>query len=172
MALELGDFEALKLQLRRMGDVGEVANAELREMAVEVQQKAKNMAPWEYHDLQEAIQLRETAGQGAGGRFVKGVRNYEVYINLDHPVTDSKHKGVSSVRDYAWLVHEHMGWGSTPGSIVMKNGDPLMPNKERNVGPNGEERGGKFLERAAIELADQVNQRLARVIHRYFMLDN
>lgn len=159
MPFEVGEFEQLKLQLRRLGNITEVTNQEMKAMAVELQQKAKNMAPRDYEDLMDAIQIRETAGQGAGGRFVKGVRNYEVYINNQHPVKDPDRKGVDHVGAYAWYVHEHMGWASAP--------KPFMPNKDRTTGPNGEERGGMFMERAALELDHYFHMRLATVVRKY-----
>lgn len=161
MPFEPGDFDQLKLQLRRLGGISDVANQELKAMAHELQQKAKDMAPHDYEDLMDAIQIRETAGQGAGGRFVKGVRNYEVYINNQHPVQDP-HKtrnGVATVGEYAWYVHEHMGWASHP--------KPFMPNDQRNTGPHGEERGGMFMERAVLELDHYFQSRLATVIRKH-----
>lgn len=159
MPFEAGDFEQLKLQLRRLGGITDVTNQEMKAMAVELRQKAKDMAPHEYDDLMDAIQIRETAGQGAGGRFVKGVRNYEVYINNAHPVKDPDRKGVDNVGAYAWYVHEHMGWASNPM--------PFMPNAERNTGPHGEERGGRFMERAALDLDHYFHTRLATVVRKY-----
>ncbi|MCL2874775.1 MAG: HK97 gp10 family phage protein [Betaproteobacteria bacterium] len=160
MTLEIDGIERLKLQLSRLQDVPDMVNQELERCAKEVAKKARNMAPYEYKDLIDAIQVARRGAQGANGRFMKGVSNYEVYINEKHPVRDPSHKGVRTVGEYAWIVHTHMGWGSTLGTLP--GGRPFMPNAERSSGPNGEERGGRFLERALEEMRNEINARLGK----------
>lgn len=166
MAFEFDDsIERFKFQLSRLNEIPNIADQELKACAEEVAQKARDMAPYEYEDLKEAIQVARRGGaRDARGRFVSGLSNYEVFINLRHPVKDPDKKGVDTVAAYAWEVHEHMGWGSTPGSIYMKNGEPFMPNKDRATGPHGEERGGKFLERALLELQEGIYARVRRKV--------
>lgn len=167
MAFNLEGIEQFKLQLSRLNEIPNLADAELRQCAEEVAQKARDMAPFDYEDLIDAIQVGRRGGaRDARGRFVGGISNYEVFINLRHPVKDPGAKGVSTVEAYAWEVHEHMGWGSTPGSLYI-HGKPFMPNKDRNRGPNGEERGGQFLYRAVEALREGIYARLNRKITGY-----
>lgn len=165
MAFEFDDtLERFKLQLSRLNEIPNIADQELKACAEEVAQKARNMAPYDYMDLIDAIQIARRGGaRDARGRFVSGMSNYEVFINMRHP-TQHKEAPSGTVADYAWEVHEHMGWGSTPGSIYMKNGEPFMPNKERRTGPHGEERGGRFIERALHELEHGIYARVQRKV--------
>lgn len=173
MAFNLEGIEQFKFQLSRLNEIPNLANEELRQCAEEVAQKARDMAPFEYEDLKKAIQVgRRGSARDARGRFVSGVSNYEVFINLRHPVKDPDAKGVSTVEAYAWEVHEHMGWGSTPGSLYI-HGKPFMPNPDRATGPNGEQRGGQFLYRALKELEHGIYARIQRKITGYTQaLDN
>lgn len=150
----------LKLRLQRMGGIAEVADATLKEAAGELRDKARDMAPIDYGDLKAAITVRRLGAQGAGGRFVKGVSNYEVYVNNDAPVHDKQ--GVDSVGEYAWLVHEHMGWASQPNPQFMPSQESVDAGLEKGV-----EAGGKFLERATLELKVKFEERLAAIVLKY-----
>ena len=160
--LDLEGIEAFRVQLTRLAEIPNLANEELKACAQEVAQKAKNMAPYEYMDLIDSIQVGRRGVQGAGGRFVSGMSNYDVFINLNHP-THHEDAPSGTVRDYAWEVHEHMGYGSTPGTIYIK-GKPFMPNPQRSRGPNGEERGGHFIDRALEDLRDGIYARINRKV--------
>lgn len=169
MSLNTQGIEELKLQLRRLANVPDVANEELKRCAQEVQRVARDMAPIDYGDLKNAIRIRETAGRGAGGRFVKGVREFEVYINNGHPVADpdKRKHDVHYVGEYAWLVHEYMGWGSVQG--YLPDGRAFNPSDESRAEglKHGVEAGGKFLERAGLELQAEISSRLAKVVFKY-----
>lgn len=166
MAFDIAGIEQFKFQLSRLSEIPNLADQELRLCAEEVAQKARDMAPYDYEDLMDSIQVARRGGaRDARGRFVRGVSNYEVFINLRHP-TQHKEASSGTVADYAWQVHEHMGWGTTPGSLYI-NGKPYMPNKDRAVGPNGEERGGQFLYRALRELAPGIYARINRKVTGY-----
>lgn len=176
MALDTSGIERFKLQLLRLAEIPDLANEELALCAAEVAQKARDMAPEDYADLKGAIQVGRRGAQGAGGRFVSGVSNYDVYINERHPVSDPDKldNGVTNVGDYAWYVHEHMGWGNTPGTGTL-HGKPFMPSEksvlkgmEKNV-----EAGGHFLTRAALELEGGIYARLVRKVMKHVKsLDN
>lgn len=159
MSLEFdgGGIERVKLQLRRLAFVEQIATEEMRVMTKELQQKAQWMAPIEFGDLRKSIQIRETG-------FVKGRRDFEVFINDNTPVTDPKKikDGITRVGQYAWEVHEHMGYASAPNYQYM----PSKLSVEDGLS-HGVEAGGKFLERAAVDLIPLINARLARVVFKY-----
>lgn len=176
MSFEFGDIERLKLQIQRLAFVPQVANEELKRIAEDVKQKAQDMAPIDYGDLKDSIQVRRVGVQGAGGRFIKGWSNYEVFVNNAHPVADPdkiKH-GVDTVGEYVWLVHEYMGYGDQPG-YMPGTGRSFMPSdKSVQAGQaKGVQAGGRFLERAAIEMTASANERLSKVIQKEIAsLDN
>lgn len=169
MSLDLGDFEKLKLQLTRMREAPALANEELKRCAEDVAEMARNMAPIDYGDLKGAIQIGRRGAQGAGGRFMKGVSTYEVFINDKHPVSDPeklKH-GVDYVGEYAWYVHEHMGWGAHDTGFM-----PSQYSVEEGA-RHGVDAGGKFLERAGEAMRAEIKLRLASVVFKYLeSLDN
>lgn len=163
MSFEIEGIEQIKLKLQRLNDVPQIADEELKKCAEDLADKARAMAPVDYGDLKEAIQVARRGAQGAGGRFVKGISNYEVLINNRHPVSDPfKQKyGTDYVGEYAWYVHEHMGWGS--------NSADLMPS-DKSIAAGaaaGVEAGGKFLERALEDMRDEIGMRLAQAVRKH-----
>lgn len=164
MSLDIGDIERFKIQLSRLREVPNVANEELKQIADEVAQKARDMAPIDYGDLKRAIQVGRRGAQGAGGRFVSGVSNYDIFINERHPVSDPEKRkhGVSHVGEYAWWVHEHMGWVSQPNPQFMPSAESVAAGAAKGV-----EAGGKFLERALILLTPGIYARINRKVLAY-----
>lgn len=167
MSFEEEGIEQVKIQLRRLGDLPSVLSEEMFEMAKEVAKKAQDMAPIEYGGLKDAIQVRRTGAQGAGGRFVKGFSNYEVYVNnnaeaIGRPTVDN-------VGQYAWFVHQYMGYGSTPGA-TLKNGKSFMPSEESVAAGEavGVEAGGRFMERAEEAMRQRVYSELQKVALKWF----
>lgn len=167
MSMLTEGIERFKFQLSRLAEIPNLANEELRQCAEEVAQKARDMAPIDYGDLKKAIQVGRRGAQGAGGRFVAGLSNYEVFINERHPVSDPDklRHGVDYVGEYAWYVHEHMGWGTTPGTGTL-HGKPFMPSEEsvRAGHEKGVEAGGHFLTRALLELEQGIYARIRRKV--------
>lgn len=164
MPFDARDFEQVKLLLKRAEILPDLADQELRLIADKTLEVARYMAPLDYGDLANAIQLQRVAERGANGRFVKGKSNYVIYVNNNHPVSDpekQKH-GVDTVGEYAWWVHEHMGWRSSPNPDFMPSNE-----SERRGAMFGVESGGKFLERAGIVVGREINARLAQVVHKY-----
>lgn len=162
MALKTTGLGRIKINLARIGQVvPQAVDAELALVANEVKTKARAMAPIDYGDLKKAIKLRRLGVQGAGGRFVAGLSNYEVYLDMNQPVTDPD-KNETRVGEYAWKVHEHMGWG--------KNLRALMPSeKSVEAGKaHGVEAGGRFMERALLDVAmtESITARLAKVARK------
>ncbi len=161
-------IEQVKLMLRRLGNLPSVLDGKMQSLATEVAQKAKDMAPIEYGDLKAAIQIRRTAAaRAASGRFISASpgSNYEVYINNDHP---SSRKDVKNVGEYAWFVHQYMGYGDTEGAMS-KNGKPFMPSEEsvQAGAAKGVEAGGRFMERAAIAMEAHVHESLTKIVKKY-----
>jgi hypothetical protein len=168
MGLQSDGVQQLKLILKRMRDVPAVANEELRVCADKVQTLARNMAPIDYEDLRKSIRVRRIGVQGAGGTFMKGVSGFMVYVDNNYSVSaeEKAKRGVTKVGDYAWEVHEHMGWAGYKTE--------LMPSKKSVADglSHGVDAGGKFLERATDRLGPVINARLAAIIRKYVdMLD-
>ena len=140
MALRDRQIREVKLKLERLKRLPAVLDQELRQIADEVQETARNMAPIEYGGLRKAIQIRRIAAPQKGVKgFQKGKSSFQIFINPNTPAPGHK-EGV--VGGYAWLVHEHMGWTGRPNVI--------MPS-EKSVNASaaaGEDAGGKFLDRA------------------------
>lgn len=153
--------DKLKLRLQRIGaGLPNAVDNELRNIAYEIQQKAKDMAPIDYGDLRSAIRVRRYGMQGEGGRFVKGRSVYDVLLDMNQPVRDPDklEEGYTRVGDYAWEVHEHMGWGNKRRV--------LMPSKKSVAAglAAGVEAGGKFMERALLDVATKDDGILVRLI--------
>ncbi len=160
MPFDAEDFDQIKLRLLRASEVlgNPEVEAEVRRIAEELRSTARDMAPLDFGDLRDAIQVRRQGAQGAGGRFVKGASTYDVFINNNHPVKDPSKSNVTRVGEYAWYVHEHMGWASNPM--------PFMPSKLSMYAGivRGVETGGRFLDRAAQKVGPTIAARIGRVI--------
>jgi len=161
VGFETTGLDQLKLKLQRLAGIPELANDALRQCADELRDRARDMAPIDYGDLIAAIQIRRLGAQGAGGRFVKGVSTFEVFVNNETPVKDPDklRHGVDKVGEYAWMVHEHMGWASQPNPEFMPSEQSVLHGQARHA-----EAGGKFLERAAAELKAKFEERLAQIV--------
>lgn len=157
MALRLRQVREVKLKLERLKKLPNVLDQELGEIAQEVQQTARNMAPIQYGGLKQAIQVRRTAATQKGVKgFVKGKSSFQIYINPMTPAPGHK-EGV--VGGYAWLVHEHMGWAGVPNVI--------MPSVASVAAGNGEVVGGKFLDRAMLKHRGQIKAKLSRKARKF-----
>lgn len=157
MGFKTTGIDQMKIQLSRISHVKMIANEELRRCAEEVAETARLMAPIDYGDLRSAIQVGRRGVQGDGGRFIAGLSQYEVFINNNTPVEDFGKKE-STVGEYAWKVHEHMGYGSRVTDY--------MPSAKSVAAGGGFEVGGKFLERAANHHATMTLTRVAQVVKR------
>lgn len=171
MAFEHEGLEATIAVLKRAAMLPVECNRELHLAALETQQTAKHMAPVDYADLQNAIQMRarNSSGQFAKLGSVMVKMNYEIFVNDNHPVSDPKKikAGVSKVSAYSRQVHEYMGWGNTPGAS-MGNGKAFMPSEEsvRAGLEHGVDAGGRFIDRAAEKTRETLHARLGTVILR------
>jgi hypothetical protein len=153
------DTSRFRVRLERLKGVPEAVNEELRDCAHDLAQLSRDMAPIDYGDLKAAIKVGRRGVQGEGGRFVAGKSQYDVYVDEDQPVRDPDKidEGVETVGEYAMEVHEHMGWESHPVKDFMPS------EKSRREGAaRGVEAGGKFMERALIELSPGIVSRLKR----------
>ncbi len=169
MSFDTNGIDQIKLILRRAALLPAEMNGELKKMAQKTQKLAKDMAPIEYGDLKDAIKLQEVAGQGAKGRFAKGLRNYVVYIDNNHSVSEQRQKrnNIETVGEYAWFVHEYMGWGSHQGAML-EDGKPFMPS-EKSVEEgqlHGVDAGGRFIERAGDVVGSQMEEELGKVVFK------
>ena len=163
MGFESEGISELKMRLQRLADVPAIATAELSDCADDLQQKARDMAPIDYGDLKDAIMVNEVGGsaRNAKGQFMKGaLREFIVYVKNDRPLQHPTNE-MHVVGDYAWKVHEYMGWGS--------NVTTFMPSEKSVIEGemHGVEAGGKFLERAMNELEPNIHMRLAKIVAKW-----
>ena len=110
MGFDVKGAVPVKLKLMRVADIAASSevNAAMLKMAKQIQEKARQMAPVDYEDLIEGIQVRRV-GVSAGGTFLSGMNAYEIYINGAHPIRNKKTYGDhTTIGSYAWEVHEKM----------------------------------------------------------------
>lgn len=119
--------------------------------AKKVQEIAKQMAPRDEGNLEDAIKVDVTNARDDLGRFAR--REVTVYIDMDQPVPERP--GVM-VGDYAYEVHEHV----TP--MGTKN---LGEESQRKQGQSQYTVGGGFMTRAAEEIDAELNMTLAELIN-------
>ena len=102
-------------------------------------------------DLRAAIGQRQVRAKGVmdEGDLIQGHEHRgqarEVWMDDRKAITGSKKlaQGFTSIADYAWMVHEHMGWEG--------NETDYMPSEySRSQQVPGYPVGGKFLERAIV----------------------
>jgi hypothetical protein len=160
MGFSVANLDRVKLRIMRAANVVNNAPVQqtLRKGAEAVLQTARDMAPIEYGDLKDAIRMRRGGdARDAGGRYIRGGGStWTVYIDEKHAVNPAKY--VTSVGQYAWIVHEHMGWEGFETE--------LMPSalSIATAAMAGEVAGGRFLHRAAEKHAAQVTQHVMSVI--------
>lgn len=142
MGVKVSGVEELIAQLSQIGKKADRGVAdELRRGAEEIAQLAREQAPVDEGNLEDAIKAEEDRS-GINGR----IQTY-VYVDSNHPAEDGK-----TVGDYAEFMHE----GSyQPG--------PLSVAKARG---NGRIVGRKFLERAVDELKPEIVKRVASRLKR------
>lgn len=161
MALRDRQIREVKLKLERLKRLPAALDQELRQIADEVQETARNMAPIEYGGLRKAIQIRRIAAPQKGVKgFQKGKSSFQIFINPNTPAPGHK-EGV--VGGYAWLVHEHMGWAGMAASATCE----FMPSAKSVAAGNGEVVGGKFLDRAMQRHKGKIRGKLTRVTRKF-----
>jgi len=164
-------IDQLKLLLNRAKSIPEQADQELGRIAMDLRDMARNMAPEDYGDLKNSIKhQRVGGGRNALGRFESGLHNWIVYVKNDYHVQDPEKAkiGIETAGQYAWFIHEYMGWGSTPGAPNGK-GKPFMPSVySQMIGlSHGVESGGKFLERAGIEIQRTMSSKIGTIVLKH-----
>jgi hypothetical protein len=167
MTFEHEGLEGAVARLVRAAQLPDRCNQEFLEIALETQETAKHMAPYEYGDLQDAILLKARNEKGQFARIgpVAMRLSYEIYVNDSHPVSKDKKTSDTTVGDYSRQVHEYMGWGSTQGA-PMSGGKSFMPSKESVSRGNdyGVEAGGRFIDRARQKVEETMPARLGKII--------
>lgn len=159
MGLRDRQVREIKLKLERLKKLPQVLDQELNQIAHEVQQTARDMAPIQYGGLKQAIQVRRTAAPQKGVKgFQKGKSSFQIYINPMTPAPGHK-EGV--VGGYAWLVHEHMGWAGVPNVIM-----PSLASVQAGLAA-GEIAGGKFLDRAMLKHRGKIRGKLTRTTRKF-----
>lgn len=159
MALRNRQVREVQLKLERLKKLPTVLDQEMSVIAHEVQQTARAMAPIDYGGLKSAIKVRRTAETRKGVKgFVKGKSSFYIYIDPMQPAIGRKENFVG---EYAWLVHEHMGYGATIG--------PIMPSSQSIAAgaAQGEIAGGKFMDRAMIKHRGKIRAKLSRTARKF-----
>jgi len=144
------DARAIVAKLTQIGEHAEKRGAEaLRKGAHEIRNRARAYAPLEHGGLEHAIQVYSDRS-GINRRRV-----YYVYIDPDMPELDAGGKPTSrKVGRYMMMMHE--------GSYNLgKRSLAKEASSGVSVGP-------KFLERAADEVIDKLNQAVAQHIRGIF----
>ncbi|WP_323016475.1 HK97 gp10 family phage protein [Castellaniella sp.] len=148
----IGDPAGLGIRLSQLGDrvVKHVADV-LRDESENIQQLARDNAPVDKGNLEEAIKLEEDRG-GINRRL-----RVTVYVDPDFPAPEGSDIG-RTVGRYMLMMHE----GLAPyGSGAFKLGDKSQA--KANAGFNV---GGKFFERAYLERKPHIQKRVAAMVKR------
>lgn len=122
---------------------------EMRKIALEIRDKAREYAPIDKGDLEKSIKVRDTGGgRDYFGRFSR--KSVEVFVDQEMPSSDgSRH----TVADYAYEMHEYL----TPYGALQ-----LGPKSRAKQAFTNGVVGGGFLERAVEEMQDGMMERLVR----------
>jgi hypothetical protein len=116
--------------------------AQMKVEAEKVAQKAREFAPVDEGNLEQAIKVREAGGgRNELGQFER--KSVEVYVDAQMPVPERPGK---TVGDYAYEMHEHL----TPAGPLQ-----LGPKSEAKNAGSGQV-GGKYMERAADAVAAEI----------------
>lgn len=160
MALRNRQVREVKLNLERLKKLPSVLDQEMSVIAHEIQTTARNMAPVEYGGLKQAIKVRRTAATRKGVKgFVKGKSSFYIYIDPMSPAPGHK-EGV--VGGYMWLVHEHMGFGDTFGSIM-----PSAKSIAAGAAVGELQVGGRFMDRAMNKHRGKIRAKLTRKCRQF-----
>jgi hypothetical protein len=148
MGVKITGVDTTALRLEALTDqYGDRARRALEQGAKDVQELARRQAPVDEGNLEAAIKLDHDY-QGVNRR-----KRFFVYIDENMPVPGKPDKRVG---DYSVLMHEN-----------------LAPYGTFQLGPLSEEKqsanpdvivGGKFLERAGDELADEITERVRKAL--------
>lgn len=149
MGITVKGVESLVVRLNQTGERAlRGVSAKIREGAKKIQYRAVEYAPVDEGDLESAIKVMTDRG-GINSRL-----QATVYVDGDEEASNGKKVG-----DYALAVHEGVapfgsgGWGRLGKRSKIKDGN-------RGVV------GGKFLERAAEELAPEITKDLQEAIRK------
>ncbi len=146
-----GDGE-LKLNLERLADTtGNQLFLAMLEEAEKIRDLAKEFAPVDDYNLVEAIQT-DIESRDASGRFKR--KEVTVFVDMEKANDDG-----TKVGDYAMLIHEYLQpYGS---------GDLNLGKKSQQKDAGRRVVGGKFLERAILERALPMIDRLEAVAQQH-----
>jgi hypothetical protein len=144
MPVETQGLDNLAILLQQVGEKAvKGAIAAMRTEAETVAMYAREYAPIDHGNLEEAIKVRETGGgRNGAGQFVR--KSVEVYVDQDMPVPERPGK---TVGDYAYEVHEHM----EPAGGSMQRGEK---SEAKDGGRNVV--GGGYMTRAAADAEKHV----------------
>lgn len=152
MPVELQGLDNLAVVLQQVGEKAvRGAYAAMRAEAETVADYAREYAPVDHGNLEEAIKVRETGGgRNELGQFAR--KSVEVYVDTSMPVPERPDK---TVGDYAYEVHEHM----EPTGGPMKRGEQ---SEAKDGGRNVV--GGGYMSRAANDAEKHVVEAIAAAV--------
>jgi hypothetical protein len=154
MGIQVEGIDQLRVLLTQGGQKAVRGVIEqMRKEATAIKDKAQEMAPLEFGNLEQAIKMREVGGgRNSFGQFSR--KSFEVYVDGEMPVPERPGKRVS---DYAWEVHQHL----TP--YGMKK---LGEWSQAKQSTSNEVVGGGFMERAVAKVTDKMMGRLIDAANR------
>lgn len=158
MGVQVEGIDLLMFRLRRGGAKAQkgLSQAMLQE-AMDIRDLARQMAPVDEGDLERAIKVRQPPGtrqRDALGRFVSA--SFIIEVDGDEPAGTNREGKVTTVGDYAYVMHEHLAPFGT-----YNLGKRSRAKQAANPGVMV---GGKYLERAVAEIEQGLVNRLIEAV--------
>lgn len=153
MSVEVYGVEELKYLLKQAGlKAVKGAFDQMRREAKKIETLAKQMAPVDEGDLEDAIQMVETGGgRDEFGRFAR--KSITIEVDMDASAGVDSQGRPRTVGAYAYTMHEHLApygrFNLGPRSRAKQDGQNVMV-------------GGKYLERAMDEVMPGMMDRIVR----------
>lgn len=147
MGLTIKNLSAVLLNFARVEEkVARGSLAQLRKSAEKVAKLARDYAPVDTGDLEDAIEAQENRNRTALGRF--GATTIDVGVNVSK-LNLEEHGGY----DYSVQMHEDPNYN-------------LGPLSEAKQSATGKQIGYKYLERALEDLKPEIQRDMAEAIRR------
>jgi hypothetical protein len=153
MGIHIEGIDELFTRLEQTGEKSQKGVFEkMKRRALKMQTLAKEYAPIDKGNLEDAIILEEEGGgRDFRGAFVR--KSLILLVDGSHPTDDGR-----TVGDYAYEMHEYL----TP------YGDYKLGKKSKAKDGGRGVVGGKFLERAIDEVSEGMMEELADVSRSYY----
>lgn len=144
----------VRTKINRLRDLpASVAKPILKKGAERISALASDYAPRDTSALEDAFMVMANAGTGT--------HTFGYRVVIDPSATRTKGKKTESVIQYAKMVHDRYG---RPGKGTKAKAAELGVRAARNPGDKSNAVGGRFLERAAIQLKPSVVKELREAV--------